>query len=231
MELRIEEIARCLDLPVQKVERWVRQGRIPLVMRGEACVFNRDALERWASDHHLLLRLGSDKAAACLQAECPPTLSAAMQSGGVHHGIQGDDVPSTLAAAVNRLGFISPDDQRLLLEKLIERERLTSTGIGNGVAIPHPRDPLAVISNTPRIATFFLNHPVDFRAIDDQPVHVLFLVLCPGVKIHLHLLSRLSFCLRMGDFVALLKNRPTAEALFRKVADVEGPLDAAGRPG
>lgn len=231
MELHINAIARCLDLPIRKVERWVRQGRIPLVRRGDICAFNREALEKWAVEHNLFLRLDENAPSECVDTSCPPSLHGAMERGGVYHGIQGKDVSAILEKAVGCLEYIDADHKVLLLKKLLEREKLTSTGIGGGVAIPHPRDPLLRGITEPCIATFFPDRPVDFHALDDQPVFVLFMLLCPAVKTHLHLLSRLSFCLRMGDFIAFLRKGPSTESLLLKVASVEQNMDLTPRPG
>lgn len=231
MELHIDEIARSLDLPARKVERWIRQGRIPLVRKGNICAFNRVALERWAADHDLCLELKEKAPAACTDDHCLPTLKEAMERGGVYHGIPGGGVPEVLESAVSALTDFEPDTRGLLLNKLLEREQLTSTGIGKGVAIPHPRDPLSGAFTEPRIATFFLSEPVDYLALDDQPVFVLFMLLCPAVKIHLHLLSRLSYCLRLDDFVHFLRTGPSAGALLRRVAAVEPQLDQTASPG
>jgi PTS system nitrogen regulatory IIA component len=105
------------------------------------------------------------------------------------------------------------------------RERLASTGIGNGIAIPHPRDPLSNPPEAPIIITYFLKTPVNFKAVDDQPVSVLFLLISPTVKHHLHLLSRLSYCIRNRSFVAFLNTHPDAVALQARVAECEIQLD------
>jgi PTS system nitrogen regulatory IIA component len=230
MELHIDQIARRLDLPRRKIERWIRQGRIPLVQVGSTCSFHREALERWAAEHNLTLCLDdASPAAACSPKPAMPSLRDAMADGGVHAAVPGADGPAVLREAVDRLGFLEAGGKSRLLEKLLEREQLTSTGIGKGIAIPHPRDPLDEWLSAPRIATFFLERPVDYRSLDDQPVFVLFMLLCPTVKVHLHLLSRLSFCLRMDDFIAVLRSGPSEAALIRKVAALEARIESASR--
>ena len=112
-------------------------------------------------------------------------------------------------------------------EQLLEREHLTSTGIGKGVAIPHPHDPLAEVTEKPLITTCFLEKPIDFNAIDDQPVFVLFILISPTIKIHLHLLSRLSFCVRDNAFVEFLKRSPDSDTFFLKITEFEKQLDKA----
>ena len=230
MELSIESIARCIDLPAQKVERWIRQGRIPLVRKGNICAFDQDALQRWASLHGLPFNLDAkDPLVEGSETRCPPSLIDAMARGGVHHDIGGRSAMDVLNASVSRMDHFSSEEKSRLIEKLLEREQLTSTGIGKGIAIPHPRDPLAGQLHEPQIATFFLEKAVDFHSLDHRPVFVLFILICPSIKIHLHLLSRLSFCLRNDDFIAFLNQRPSAEALMERVSTIEPDLDLTSR--
>ena len=68
------------------------------------------------------------------------------------------------------------------------RESLGSTGIGDGIAIPHVRNPIVMHIPRPTITLCFLEHPIDFGALDGQPVHTLFTIVSPTVRAHLHLL-------------------------------------------
>jgi PTS system nitrogen regulatory IIA component len=78
---------------------------------------------------------------------------------------------------------------------------------------------------SPTICTFFLKNAVAFQAIDDKPVFILFLLLSPSTKAHLHCLSRLAFCVRNDGFVTFLRSRPTSDALYERVAAFERQLD------
>ncbi len=228
MRLTITEIARCLALPSIKVERWIFQGKIPVRQNGQDCVFNQAVLEKWAAAHHLKFRLPGKKAAEQIGAPAiakEDTLLSAMHRGGVFHGVSGADAEAALASAVALLPGLGPESKQVLLDRLLERERLTSTGIGKGVAIPHPRTPLDALGNAPLLSTFFLEQPAAYGAIDDKPVFVLFLLLSPSTQGHLHLLSRLAFCVRDNAFVSFLQKAPRAEALFEKIAEFEQKLD------
>lgn len=88
-------------------------------------------------------------------------------------------------------GLIAAGDESALCEKLNERERLGSTGIGEGIAIPHCR--LSACRST-RAALITLRSPIDFSAIDDRPVDVLFALVVPddAPEEHLALLGRLA---------------------------------------
>jgi PTS system nitrogen regulatory IIA component len=149
-----------------------------------------------------------------------------MALGKVWHHLPGDDIVSALKSAINCTEFLSDESKDELFTKLTEREQLASTGIGNGIAIPHPREPLSLPPKSSVIVTCFFENPVAFNAIDDRPVFVFFLLISPSVKHHLHLLSRLSYCIRDSAFVDFLKGNPDASSLYSRVADFEEPLDA-----
>ena len=228
MKLTIDEISLCLNLPVRKVERWISQGRIPMTQDGRICIFNESTLEKWASSHHLPFRLPDEKSgkkkAPAAHAHTEVLLSA-MRRGGVFHDVEGTDADSVLEAAAMRLPNFPETSKQLLYQRLQERERLMSTGIGKGVAIPHPRTPLEDMGHESLLATFFLKNAVDFGSIDDKPVFVLFILLSPTTKEHLNLLSRLAFCVRDNAFVSFLKTAPDATELFSKIVVFEQQLD------
>ncbi|WP_156680597.1 PTS sugar transporter subunit IIA [Sphingomonas profundi] len=113
-----------------------------------------------------------------------------------------------------------PLDPKLVVERLADRERLGSTGFGGGVAIPHGKiDGLErVIGVFARLAT-----PIDFNAIDDMPVDLVFLLLSPpdaGVE-HLKALARVSRRMRDRAFVAKLRGAGTEDALYALFASGE----------
>ena len=223
MKLTIDEVAQCLDVPLSTVERWIRQGRIPVGKSGGECVFQKPILEVWAKKHNLSFML-PDKEVKKNHEDKPVNLFNAMAFGGVYYGIKGDSVSEVLESAVKNIAFLDQDGQESLLRKLLEREEMASTGIGRGIAIPHPRTPLDETMEEPVIITCFLEHPVDFRAVDGLPVFVMFILLSQSVKVHLHLLSRLAFCVRDASFVDFLKQVPDHEKLLEKVENLENVL-------
>jgi PTS system nitrogen regulatory IIA component len=103
--------------------------------------------------------------------------------------------------------------ERAVFEVLLERERLGSTGVGNGVAIPHGKLP-----GLKRLYGFFarLATPIDFEAVDDQPVDLVFLLLAPETAgaDHLKALARISRLLRDKETCEKLRGSDTADALY-----------------
>lgn len=224
MQRKLVDIAKNLDLPLGTLDRWIRQGSIPVRRRGEDGIFDETALRKWARKHHL--SFARDREADPLEPETrEDALLTAMRRGGVFHGLAGDDVASVLASAVQVVPLLQETTRGVLYDRLLEREELTSTGIGNGVAIPHPRSPVIGETDEAVITSCFLERPVDFAAIDDKPVFILFLLMSPSVKIHLQLLSRLAFCVRHRAFVDFLKTRPGADELYAQVAEFEARLE------
>lgn len=115
-----------------------------------------------------------------------------------------------LAAKASKLTGLP---EREIFDVVLQRERLGSTGVGNGIAIPHGK--LASIKS---IAGIFarLETPVDFEALDDQPVDLVFLLLAPegaGAD-HLKALSRIARVLRDQDLVAKLRATDSASAIY-----------------
>ena len=112
-----------------------------------------------------------------------------------------------------RAAEVSGLDTREILDALIQRERLGSTGIGGGIAIPHGK-----LAGCNRIFGVFarLEKPIDFEALDDAPVDLIFLLIAPenaGAD-HLNALSRAARMLRDQSLVATLRSTRDPSALY-----------------
>jgi len=103
--------------------------------------------------------------------------------------------------------------ERAIFDILLERERLGTTGVGNGIAIPHGKLPTLT-----RLHGVFarLERPVDFDAIDEQPVDLIFLLLAPETAgaDHLKALARVSRLLRDKGMCEKLRATDKAEGLY-----------------
>jgi PTS system nitrogen regulatory IIA component len=131
-----------------------------------------------------------------------------------------------LAELASRAATLFKLDERRLFDRLLERERLGSTGIGGGIAIPHAR-----MSALAKPVGLFarLAHPIDFDAIDERPVDVVFLLAAPegaGAD-HLKALARVSRLLRDRSLVEKLRATESADAPSRNFACGEGRMSSA----
>jgi len=123
-----------------------------------------------------------------------------------------------LADLASRAAALMGLDERKLFDRLLERERLGSTGIGGGIAIPHGR--MSTLS-APRGLFARLVNPIDFDSIDDRPVDIVFLLVAPegaGAD-HLKALARVSRLLRDRNLVDKLRATESADALYALLLD------------
>ena len=125
---------------------------------------------------------------------------------------------AALQEIAKRAATITGVTERQIYDALIERERLGSTGIGHGIALPHAKLP-----ELPQLCGVFarLERPIAFEAIDDQPVDLVFALLAPagaGAE-HLRALARVSRLLRDRGICQKLRGTDNGDALFALLTD------------
>jgi PTS system nitrogen regulatory IIA component len=227
MHLSARDAARLLGVSETQLEKWLKAGDLASTRINDQYRLNRIDLLEFASSHGLDV---SPDLLENLEQLQLPSLADAIRAGGVHRGITGKDKPAILRAVVDRLQNVSKGERDLLHRVLVAREALGSTGFGNGIAIPHPRNPIVLRVQHPEVAICYLEPPADFDALDGKPVHTLFTVVTPSTRIHLHLLAVIAQASRDPAFVAALEARADADALLREVERVEAAV-AARRGG
>jgi len=224
--LDVNDVARLLGIPVVKVQRWVHQGKIPCKYRKRKVFFRSAELLSWARSHDLVV--DEKQSGVDVVPGEENRLFRAVIDGGVQFGLIGDDIYSVLHAAAERLAFDPPIPAERIFEELLAREEMASTGIGRGVAIPHPRNMRALEIKQPQVTLFFLENPVDFSAVDNRPVDMLFAMFSPDNRTHLGLLSRLGYLLRVEDFTAHLRACHSAEAALEVIRAAETAINVDG---
>lgn len=116
------------------------------------------------------------------------------------------------------------NDREAYRQEVYRREEESTTGIGEGIAIPHGKGPFV---DRPGLAAMVVKNGVDFDSLDGEPVHLIFLIAAPNTEdnVHLDVLSKLSMLLMDETFAANLKNASTVEEFLRIVdtADEEKP--------
>jgi PTS system nitrogen regulatory IIA component len=223
MQLTIRDVTRIFNVPETTVERWISQDSLPAACVGGEYRFNRAELLEWANAHHVAVPAGL-VAESAGTAPAVPGLTDALRAGGIFYGVEGADKPSALRAVVKLMPLPPALDRDLLLGVLLAREELASTGVGDGIAIPHVRNPLALHVSQPLISLCFLARPIEFGALDGKPVGTLFALVSPSVREHLHLLARLSFAVRDPDFKACLQRQGPADDILRHTQRIETNL-------
>ena len=222
MQLSVRDVMRVLNVPEKTIYRWINHDGLPASCVNGQFRFNRAELLEWATAHHV--PVSGDLVDAPGDTPPVPEFAEALEAGGVFYRLPGGDRESALRSVVEVMPLGGEVDRQMLLGVLLAREALASTGIGDGIAIPHVRSPIVLQVPQPMVTLCFLAQPIEFGAMDGQPVHTLFSVISPTVRAHLHLLSRLAFALRDAGFKAALLARQAPETILREARRVEAGL-------
>ena len=212
MQLVVKDVCRLFDVPEKTVYRWISRREIPAWRVNGEYRFSRDELIEWATERKLdvskllAARPGGDEAL--------PSIADALRRGGVHHGVSGTHPRAVLEALVQRLKLPEGTDRAHLLELLLAREAVGTTGVGEGIAVPHVRSPVVLDVDGPSIALGLLETPVEFGAVDGRPVEAVFLLVTPSARVHLHVLSRLARLLKDSTFREAVRRGLPAEDVF-----------------
>jgi PTS system nitrogen regulatory IIA component len=131
--------------------------------------------------------------------------------------LKANNKKQVLQELATKAAALTGHNDRAILENLTQREKLGSTGVGGGIAIPHGK-----LATLDRMFGLFarLDRPVDFEALDSQPVDLVFLLLAPenaGAD-HLKALARVARLFRDADLVRKLRESHDAEALYAVLA-------------
>jgi len=219
VKITVREAAQLLGVPEKTVYRWIDVRGLPVHrVHGQHRV-NRSELLEWATAQGLRVAaeiFGEPDESV----QAVPTLSSALEAGGIHRLESGSDRESVLREVVTLLQLPDEVDREFLFEVLLARENLGSTAIGDGIAIPHVRNPV-LLHVRPAIALCYLAKPIPFGALDGKPVDILFVIVTPTSRMHLGLLSRLSAALHDGGFRAALQRRAAAEEIRAELKRVE----------
>ena len=228
MQLGVREAANILTVSEKTIYRWIKEGKLPAYRINEQYRFNRAELLEWATSNRINVSPDIFKEASGPGVTDTPTLEEALRGGGIHYRLGGKDKAAVLGSVVEQMHLPEEVNRQFLLQVLLARESLGSTGVGDGIAIPHVRNPIVMHIPRPTITLCFLESPIDFGAIDGKPVHTLFTIVSPTIRAHLHLLSRLAFVLPEKSFREILLRQGTREEILSEVHRLETDLTLRG---
>jgi PTS system nitrogen regulatory IIA component len=234
MDLKIKDVAELLSVSETTIRRWLAGGKIPAYRLNHQYRFSRIEIEKWMMSCKLDQEIGEEKQIFPLseeEKEIPVSktgtqhfsLFRALLNGDVLTRVSGktkeEVIRNSMKATAPKLGL----DAELATELLLDRERLMSTSLGCGVAVPHPRE---FISKAPvdRVILAFLDEPVDFEAFDKKPVHTLFFLFSSQDKKHLHLLAKIAHLSGSEAALEFFKSRPSKEAVLAFIKAWEGKI-------
>jgi PTS system nitrogen regulatory IIA component len=223
VNLTVRDVAGLLKVSEKTAYRWIDQGVLPAYRVNEQYRFNRAELLEWATSRKMNV---STELFEEPESNTPlPGLADALQAGGIFYRVSGTDKASVLRAVVEHMRLPEEVDREFLLRVLIARENLQSTGVGDGIAIPHVRNPIVLHVSRPLITLCFLERAVDYEALDGKPVGALFSLVSPTVRAHLRMLSRLAFALHDAGFKSAVTGQASRDEILREARRVEASLE------
>lgn len=228
-EFSLEEAARYLHLSVDDLRDRARAGDVPGRQAGGRWRFRRRELDAWASCHILelpgakledyhrrssanTLDLSPDRAILpnlVLAAGCQPALPARTRSS----------VLRELVDLADRTGRLN--DRAGLLKSLDERERMVSTALAGGVAIPHPAHHDPYLFEDSFVVAAHTVQPIPFGSPLGESPDVFLLLCCPDDRLHLHVLARVCMVCHHTDALERLRAAVTADAMRAVLLDAE----------
>ena len=144
-----------------------------------------------------------------------------IKKGDVHYGIIGSTVREVIDDVVRTIPIPKSADIDTVRASLLQREEMMTTAVGKGIALPHPRNPIISDIDEESVSICFLKNPIDYGALDGEPVKVLFIIISSNAKRHLEILSKISFLCKQEDFLKTLNDKPQKEVFLYYIERVE----------
>lgn len=241
MDLKIKDVADLLNVSETTIRRWLGDGKIPAYRLNQQYRFNRLEIEDWVMSHKPVkesqLAISPDQSQNSLTDNPNEEYSDPQIVGGskqfslyraIHKGNVLYDIPGTtkdefIRAAMKAISGNLNLDADIISDMLLERESLQSTGLNNGIAIPHTRDFL-LNAHYDIVTVVFPKIPLDYDSLDGKPVNTLFFLFACDDKRHLHLLAKIAHLSSQPETLELLKTKPNKEQLLDYIRNWESSI-------
>jgi len=220
MQLTFKDVLEVFHVQEKTIHEWIEKKKMPFTMANEQHHFNYISLLDWALQNKIqltpeILTLGER------QKQQAGIIYDAIKIGGIFYDMPGDNKEEVIKAIVDVLPLPPKANKELLVSMFIAREKLSSTAVGDGIALPHVRNPVVLSIDQPSITLSFLKNSIDFNAQDHKPVHIIFTLLTPSVKVHMAILSRLAFCLQNPRLQECLQSKASSEQILAELRVLE----------
>lgn len=218
MELKIKDLVELFQVSEKTIYRWIKENKIPAYRINHQYRFSKSEINEWILNNKIIV---SNKIMDLQTSIQPANLIQLLNKGGIFYDIVGNNVQEIIENTINIIPTPSNISKENIINALLEREKMMSTSIGNGIAIPHPRNPIITDNENASISICFLKNNINFNAIDDIPVHTIFIIISANPKRHLEILAKISFFCQQEDFRLLLKNRVSKNSILGFIEKIE----------
>lgn len=146
-------------------------------------------------------------------------LASLISKGGVFT-VEGSSTTEIYEKVCKLIKFPESITSDAVFNALCAREKIMSTAVGNGIALPHASVPIIKEEDEQRVCVVYLKEPLDMNAPDEMKVHTMFVILTQNRQTHLQVLSRLVSLLRDTSFLKLLENQANGVDLIEKIREL-----------
>lgn len=211
--MTLSEVAAYLKIAEKTVSRMITRGEIPCTKVASQWRFMKSMIDDWLiSRMNVVPQNDLAKILENPEGLIPFTrlTSEDLILDNVKPGSKKDILTQLIKPLVEQEIVEDAED---FLRKLLTREKMVTTGIGRGVAIPHLRHPKENPGGGPRMVVGICKPGTDYESMDGKLTHLFFLLVSDSEVVHLRVLAKLNQILREGDFVNRLTNAKKVEVL------------------
>lgn len=223
MDLKMRDVSKMLKVSEGTVQRWVEEGKIPAYKLGEHYRFSPMEIEAWVMNRDIEEELPS-----FLEEKVPHqgsnqySLFRAIHKGAVWSDFELETKEEIFKEAMTRLTALELDPD-VVTELLLDREKMMPTALNQGVAVPHTRE-VHLQRRKDVVGIAFLKQPIEYGALDGQPVHTLFFLFASSDERHLHLLAKIAHLATDAEARKLFAAKPNKLRLLQFIKEWEGSL-------
>jgi PTS system nitrogen regulatory IIA component len=225
--MTLAEVAQYLKLAEKTVLRMVRRGEIPAAKIASQWRFMRPVIRDWIAGQMQTMTPAELESLAAKEKPILPlneVLRSDLMVLKIDPGPK-ESVLKQLVLPLSKTGFAR--DNAVLLQSLIERERMMTTAVGHGIAMPHPRKPINGMFPEPAVVLGVCQKGTNFDALDDQLVHLFFLICATREEIHLQLMAKVSWLARHENIMSNLQQVSTKHQAIEIITRASKKLDVS----
>jgi len=211
--MTLSEVAAYLKIAEKTVSRMITRGEIPCTKVASQWRFMKSMIDDWLiSRMNVVPQNDLAKILENPEGLIPFTrlTSEDLILDNVKPGTKKDILAQLIQPLIQQEIIEDADD---FLRKLLTREKMVTTGIGRGVAIPHLRHPKENPGGGPRMVVGICKAGTDYESMDGKTTHLFFLLVSDSEVVHLRVMAKLNQILRESDFVTRLTNAKKGDVL------------------
>ncbi len=228
--LTLQEMAGYLRIAERSVLRMAQAGELPGTKVASQWRFMRSVVDDWLINR--MREVPRDRLVDLIESgdgtlPLARLTTAALVTLDIRPGSK-REVLDRLIDPLDRAGLLA--DRRDFLQRLLAREELVSTGLEDGVALPHLREPQECPFRAPLVAVGVCRAGTEFDALDGRPTHLFLLACAPILQAHLKIMARIALLLRQPGLVSRLVAASTPVQVIALLLEAEQSLRTEGQP-